>query len=171
MLRKPWHWNWCRTMFFQNQNRIVCPHYLHPGFILFQIITNLPIFPSFLHRVNPLPRLHLARQEWKSGNHDTLGKVRMYEPNPPAAPEGSGFDPSKYPLRLVKMDVDQNPTLKGWSKIKLSIPPAARARHMEDPIYGPSWRDLLTDFDNKQIQVISDHFYVMLGTNYWSQSS
>ena len=134
----------------------------------------LLLLPSFLHWVNslPQPRLHLARQEWKSGNHDTLGKVRAYEPNPPAAPEGSGLDPSKYPLRLVKMDVDPNPTLKGWSKIKLSIPPAARARHMDDQIYGPSWRDLLTDFDNKHIQLISDHFYVsgqctaVLGINF-----
>lgn len=90
-------------------------------------------------------------QEWKSGNHTTLGKVRPYEANPPPSADGAGPDPTKYPLKLVKLEVDPNPQLKGWEKMKLSIPPAARARHLDDPVYGPSGRDLLAAFDQKII--------------------
>ena len=64
------------------------------------------------------PGLILHLQEWKAGNHTNLGKVRPYEPNPPVSPEGAGPDPAKYPLRLVKLEVDPNPKLKGWEKIK-----------------------------------------------------
>lgn len=92
-----------------------------------------------------------AEQEWKAGNHTTLGKVRAFEANPPQAPQSAGVDPLKYPLRLIKLEMDPNPAAKGWAKVKLSIPPATRARHADCPIYGPSWNDLILDFDKRPL--------------------
>ena len=59
------------------------------------------------------------------------------------------MDPAAFPLKLIKLDFDQNPKKKGWDKVKLAIPPAVRARHLEDPVFGGEWRDLLADFDMK----------------------
>ena len=59
------------------------------------------------------------------------------------------MDPNKFPLRLVKLEIDPNPGLKGWEKYQISIPPTVRARHMEDPIFGEEWKRLLKDFDSK----------------------
>ena len=90
----------------------------------------------------------LLRQEWKNGNHTHLGKVRAYDPRPPQSSETS-VDPKDYPFRLIKLDFDPSPTVKGWDKIKVSIPIAIRARYLEDPLYGASWKELLCDFDRR----------------------
>lgn len=90
-------------------------------------------------------------QESKSGNTTHFGNVRKYEKDPPPPPPGqSDVDPASFPLKLVKLEWDINPGKKGLEKMKLSIPPAIRARYIDDPIYGAEWRDLLTDFDSKQ---------------------
>lgn len=47
------------------------------------------------------------------------------------------------------MDYDVNPAKKGWEKLKLSIPPNIRSRHIDDPVFGADWKDLLNDFDAK----------------------
>ncbi|CAK9074968.1 Uncharacterized protein SCF082_LOCUS36423 [Durusdinium trenchii] len=87
-------------------------------------------------------------EEWKSGQHKTLGPVRAYEPKPPE-PVGKDVDPAKFPLRLVKLDYDSSPSAKGWQKFRVSLPPAVRARHVDDPVFGEAWKDLLRDFDAK----------------------
>lgn len=90
----------------------------------------------------------LVSQEWKSGQHKTLGPVRAYEPKPPE-PVGKDVDPAKFPLRLVKLNYDSSPSAKGWQKFRVSLPPAVRARHVDDPVFGEAWKDLLRDFDAK----------------------
>ena len=79
--------------------------------------------------------------------------MRAYEPNPPPPPAGQreGFDPELFPLKIVKLDFDLNPSKRGWDKFKLSLPPAVRSRHLDDPVYGPDWGELLRDFDEKRI--------------------
>lgn len=106
--------------------------------------------PNDTHHQDFIPSLHLP-QEWKAGNHATLGNVRPYEPNPPPPAPGREVDPSKFPLRLARVDIDPSPALKGWDKYRVSIPPAARARHMEDAIFGEEWKRLLHDFDKKYL--------------------
>ena len=32
------------------------------------------------------------------------------------------------------------------------MPPAIRSRHLEDPVYGPSWKEILRDFDQKPLE-------------------
>lgn len=88
-------------------------------------------------------------QEWKSGKSPHFANVRQYEKDPPAPPPGQEVDPSLFPLKLVKMEYDINPSKKGWDKIKLSIPPVIRSRHLDDPVFGPEWVELLNDFDVK----------------------
>lgn len=100
-------------------------------------------------------------QEWKAGNHTTLGKVRAYEPKPPPRPEGTGCDPAKYPLTLARLDIDPSPSVKGWQKFRLTIPSSIRARHIEDPVYGQDWKTLLADFDSRQF--VSKWFEYFVG--------
>ncbi|CAK8990644.1 unnamed protein product [Durusdinium trenchii] len=69
-------------------------------------------------------------EEWKSGKSSNFASARPYEKEPPPPPPGHGeVDPTAYPMRLVKLDFDVNPSKKGWDKIKLSIPPATRGRY------------------------------------------
>lgn len=91
-------------------------------------------------------------QDWKHGSTSRFGNVRAYEPMPPPPPAGQreGFDPALFPLKIVKLDFDLNPSKRGWDKFKLSLPPAVRSRHLEDPVYGPDWAEL-RDFDDKPI--------------------
>ena len=90
----------------------------------------------------------LYRQEWKRGNHKHLGQVRAYEPKPPAS-SATDVDPNQYPLKLIKLDYDPNPSLKGWNKFRISIPPAVRARYIDDQVFGEDWSNILKDFDQK----------------------
>ncbi|CAK9077267.1 unnamed protein product [Durusdinium trenchii] len=88
--------------------------------------------------------------EWKAGKSPRFANVRPYEKDPPPPPPGQGeVDPSAYPLKVVKLDFDVDPSKKGWDRLKLSIPPCIRSRHIEDPVYGPEWTNLLADFDSQ----------------------
>ena len=110
----------------------------------------MALYYSRLEHGNGLLDIEITRsQEWKKGSSSTLGSVRQYEPNPPPQAPDSLADPSKFPLRLVKLEVDMNPALKGWNRFKISLPPAIRSRHLSDPVYGPDWASLLKDFDSK----------------------
>ena len=100
----------------------------------------------------------LYRQEWKRGNHKHLGQVRAYEPKPPAS-SATDVDPNQYPLKLIKLDYDPNPSLKGWTKFRISIPPAVRARYIDDQVFGEDWSNILKDFDQKPFDWII-HFLV-----------
>ena len=90
-------------------------------------------------------------QDWKGGRTASFGNVRPYEPEPPAPAPGqrTGLDLSLYPLKLVKLEIDANPGKKGWSRMKVSLPPSVRSRHLEDPVFGPEWKNLMIDFDEK----------------------
>jgi hypothetical protein len=59
-------------------------------------------------------------------------------------------DLNTFSLKLVKLEYDMNPAKKGWEKLKISIPPSVRQRHMDDPIHAAEWKELLTEFDEKQ---------------------
>ena len=87
-------------------------------------------------------------QEWKVGNHTTLGNVRRFEPNPPPASENS-IELANFPLTIVKLDYDVDPNKKGWEKFRVSLPTGVRARYVDDAIYGAEWANLLADFDKK----------------------
>ncbi|CAL1172840.1 unnamed protein product [Cladocopium goreaui] len=87
-------------------------------------------------------------EEWKRGNHKHLGQVRAYEPKPPAS-SATDVDPNQYPLKLIKLDYDPNPSLKGWNKFRISIPPGVRARYIDDQVFGEDWSNILKDFDQK----------------------
>ena len=95
-------------------------------------------------------------QEWKSGKHARFGNVRPYENDPPPPPPGSELDPSSFPLKLVRLEYDVNPSKKGWDRFKISIPPAIRSRYIDDAIYGPEWKALLLDFDEKYLTLCFD---------------
>ncbi|CAK9051467.1 Uncharacterized protein SCF082_LOCUS28243 [Durusdinium trenchii] len=75
-------------------------------------------------------------QEWKAGNLTCLGKVRRYEAKPPPALPGKESDVNNFPLRIVKLEVDIDPTKRGWSKFKISIPVSTRMRYADDAIHG-----------------------------------
>lgn len=79
--------------------------------------------------------------------------MRAYEEEPPAPPPGQkqGVDLNNFPLKIIKLEIDQNPAKKGWNRMKASIPVAIRQRHMDDPVYGPEWRNLMLDFDEKYL--------------------
>ena len=76
--------------------------------------------------------------------------VRPYEHRPP--PTTKTVDLAQFPFALIKVEVDVNPNKKGLQKYKLSLPPAVRSRHLEDPVYGPSWKDIIHDFDSKLLE-------------------
>ena len=78
-----------------------------------------------------------------------FGNVRAYQPSPPPGPGTAEINLSDYPLKLVKLEYDVNPSKKGWEKLKISIPPSVRQRHIDDPIHGQEWKDILNDFDDK----------------------
>ena len=78
-----------------------------------------------------------------------FGNVRAYQPSPPQGPGTTELDLSAYPLKLVKLEYDVNPSKKGWEKLKITIPPAIRQRHIDDPIHGQEWKEILNDFDDK----------------------
>ena len=59
------------------------------------------------------------------------------------------MDLNAFALKLVKLEYDMNPAKKGWEKLKISIPPSVRQRHVDDPIHGAEWKELLAEFDDK----------------------
>ena len=109
-------------------------------------------------------------QEWKAGNHTALGsQVRPYEPRPPVNSTHKELDPSQFPLRLVKLDVDMSPGLKGWQKYKISIPPVIRARYIDDQVYGEDWKKMLKDFDTKHfVYILHQIIFIPWCTRYTS---
>eukprot|EP00435_Cladocopium_sp_Y103_P057869 s1201_g20.t1 len=104
-------------------------------------------------------QLSLAERAWSlsdvqeaaqllAGEDMPLCLIKALINKPPPPSEGTQVDPANFPLRLVKLEVT-NPTLKGWDKYRVSIPPAIRARYMEDQVFGEEWKQLLKDFDSR----------------------
>lgn len=86
-------------------------------------------------------------QEWKQGRSCMPTKV-VYQPEPPPLPESeSRIDLSKYPMRLVKVQVDQ--LQKGFKKYKFELPNATRLQYHNHPIFGPDWTRAIQDFDGR----------------------
>lgn len=89
-------------------------------------------------------------QEWKNGDTTSLGNIRPYDPKPPPQPAGKrDVDLNDYPLRLVKVEFDMNPSKKGWHRFRISLPVAVRSRYIDDPVYGEDWKALISDFDTR----------------------
>ena len=84
-------------------------------------------------------------EDWK-GDCVHLGNVRRYDPHPPAAME---LDISKYPLKLAT--VAKDPAKRGWEAYKITLSNETRALHLDHPIHGGQWRELILDFDRKTI--------------------
>ena len=90
-------------------------------------------------------------QEWKSSATTLFSNARKYQADPPPPPPEASADPSKYPLRLVKVEYDLTPGVTGWKTLKIKLPTAVRSRHISDPVYGQEWKGLLEDFDRKPL--------------------
>ena len=87
-------------------------------------------------------------QDWK-GECRFLQGARPYDPNPPAVAE---VDIQKYPLKLAQITKDS--TKKGWEAYKIVLPNEVRMLHLDDPIHGGDWRNLVLDFDRKSFRII-----------------
>lgn len=85
--------------------------------------------------------------------------VRPYDPRPPPA---SSLDPASYPLKLASLQVD--PKQKGVKKYRIELPNDIRAKHLEDPVNGGTWRNLVLDFDRKFPVTIKS---VLLMVSWW----
>lgn len=75
-----------------------------------------------------------------------MGDVRRFEPNPPAE-ESESVDIASFNLKMVQVSVD--PRKKSIERFKVELPMQVRALHMRDVEFGPSWRALLKDFDER----------------------
>lgn len=113
------------------------------------------------HPNNPLAPSHSTEfscQDWKNGHTSSFGNVRAYQPTPPQTPGASKeVDLNTFPFKLVKVEYDMNPGKKGWDKLKILLPPNIRQRHVDDPIHGGEWREILCDFDAKHFGQHANH--------------
>ncbi|CAK8995155.1 Uncharacterized protein SCF082_LOCUS4228 [Durusdinium trenchii] len=74
-----------------------------------------------------------------------MGSVRAYDPNPPK--NDAEVDISKFEFKHVQCTVQPNGT--GWSRYKIVLPASVRQLYANDVVYGPEWRELLSDFDRR----------------------
>lgn len=94
----------------------------------------------------PVPHNHTYLEEWKRGNHMMGSKVPKYQPECPSLEE---VNLKKYPLQVAK--IETLPGKSGWAKYKLSLPQSFRMLHYSDVLYGPDWRELISDFDKRPL--------------------
>lgn len=85
----------------------------------------------------------LVGQDWKKGGK-MMGKVRPYDPVPPPQEKVTTSD---FPLKLAKMTVDGSK--KGIEKYVITLSNEIRSMHLDHPVHGGVWRDLIVDFDKK----------------------
>ncbi|CAK9109979.1 Uncharacterized protein SCF082_LOCUS51089 [Durusdinium trenchii] len=83
--------------------------------------------------------------DWKVGGK-LMGDVRAYDPSPPKDASGP-LDISSFPLKLAQLSMD--PKQKGIAKFKVELTNEVRMLHLDNVLYGPSWRSLIQDFDKK----------------------
>lgn len=96
-------------------------------------------------RCTCLPMNHASNlQDWKLNKH-AMGSVRAYDPNPPK--NDAEVDISKFEFKHVQCTVQPNGT--GWSRYKIVLPASVRQLYANDVVYGPEWRELLSDFDRR----------------------
>ena len=87
----------------------------------------------------------VLKQDWKSGRHPMGPSVPAYDPQPPD--ESDAFKLANYQMQITK--IKEDPTKKSWERFSFRLDPETRARWVNDPVYGPEWRNLLADFDSK----------------------
>ncbi|CAK9059815.1 unnamed protein product [Durusdinium trenchii] len=93
-------------------------------------------------------------QDWKNGSHFMGSAAPKYEPE---APPAESIDISKFPLQVVRLE--RNPSEShGWKKWKITLPQSFRMFWLDDVVYSPEWRELISDFDNKLLDIIVDRF-------------
>lgn len=80
-----------------------------------------------------------------------MGDVRAYDPSPPKDASGP-LDISSFPLKLAQLSMD--PKQKGIAKFKVELTNEVRMLHLDNVLYGPSWRSLIQDFDKKPLMDI-----------------
>ena len=88
-------------------------------------------------------KINFLQQDWK-GDCLHLGSVRRYDPVPPPPVQ---LDISKFPLKLATVTRDE--TKRGWGAYKISLSNDVRSLHLNNPVHGSQWRDLILDFDKK----------------------
>lgn len=74
--------------------------------------------------------------------------VRQYEKDAPVSNDDINL--SQFNFKMVK--VEKVPNKSGWLSYKFSIPQSVRASHSSDVVYGPEWRQLMSDFDSKLLR-------------------
>lgn len=74
-------------------------------------------------------------------------------------------DPTKFPLKLVQVDYEYDTAMNTWKNLRFRLPPAVRARHLSDPVFGSDWSALLQDFDKKPSSSNRDLFFVYFFTD------
>ena len=79
-------------------------------------------------------------QDWKT-DCTYMGKVRRYDPNPPAPAE---IDSSKFSLKPA--EVTKDPSKRGWHAWKITLNNEVRSLHLSHAVFGGQWRDLILDF-------------------------
>ncbi|CAK9003137.1 Uncharacterized protein SCF082_LOCUS7617 [Durusdinium trenchii] len=84
-----------------------------------------------------------GHDDWKKGGK-MMGKVRPYDPVPPPQEKVTTSD---FPLKLAKMTVDGSK--KGIEKYVITLSNEIRSMHLDHPVHGGVWRDLIVDFDKK----------------------
>lgn len=75
-----------------------------------------------------------------------MGNVRCYDPIPPAKTD---VDTSQFPLKLATISRDTSKS--GWASLKISLSNEIRALHLDHPVHGAKWREMILDFDRKPI--------------------
>ena len=84
-------------------------------------------------------------QGWKKGQHG-MGNVRAYQPEAPPV-EDEPINPNTYNFKLVKVEV--NNSKSGWSRFTFLLPQSVRALYARDVVFGPDWRALCQEFDDR----------------------
>jgi hypothetical protein len=85
-------------------------------------------------------------QDWKSGNHLMGSNVEKYQP---ICPSPEVVNVNKFPLQVAKLETI--PGKSGWSKYRVSLPHSFRTLYYGDVLFGPDWRELISDFDKKPL--------------------
>ena len=85
-------------------------------------------------------------QDWKSGNHLMGSNVEKYQPT---CPSPEVVNVNKFPLQVAKLETI--PGKSGWSKYRVSLPHSFRTLYYGDVLFGPDWRELISDFDKKPL--------------------
>ena len=74
-----------------------------------------------------------------------MGDQPEYIKDPIPLPETTHLGDFSFSL----VEVQKQPGKTGWASYKITIPPKARSKWHDDVVFGPEWRQLLKDFDDR----------------------